>query len=43
VATSPDGVETRRGVLRFDRATIRQGDVGATAQPSLGEPMGRKG
>ena len=43
VATSPDGVETRRGVLRFDRATAREGDVGATAQPSLGEPMGRKG
>jgi hypothetical protein len=42
VATSPDGVETRRGVLRFDRATAREGDVGATAQPSLGEPMGRK-
>jgi hypothetical protein len=43
VATSPDGVETRRGVLRFDRATAREGDVGATAQPPLGEPMGRKG
>jgi hypothetical protein len=42
-ATSPDGVETRRGILRFDRATAREGDVGATAQPSLGEPMGRKG
>jgi len=42
VATSPDGVETRRGVLRFERATAREGDVGATAQPPLGEPMGRK-
>jgi hypothetical protein len=42
-ATSPDDVETRRGILRFDRATAREGDVGATAQPSLGEPMGRKG
>ena len=41
-ATSPDGVETRRGVLRFERATTRQGDVGATAQPQLGAPMGRK-
>jgi hypothetical protein len=41
-ATSPDGVETRRGILRFDRATAREGDVGATAQPPLGEPMGRK-
>jgi hypothetical protein len=42
VATSPDGVETRRGVLRFDRATAREGDVGSTAQPPLGAPMGRK-
>jgi hypothetical protein len=42
-ATSPDGVETRRGVLRFERATTRQGDVGSTAQPALGAPMGRKG
>ena len=41
-ATSPDGVETRRGVLRFERATTRQGDVGSTAQPPLGTPMGRK-
>jgi hypothetical protein len=43
VAVSPDGVETRRGVLRFERETTRQGGVGATAQPDLGEPMGRKG
>lgn len=43
VATSPDGVETRRGVLRFERATAREGDVGSTEQPPLGVPMGRKG
>jgi hypothetical protein len=43
VAVSPDGVETRRGILRFERDTLRQGEVGATAQPPLGEPMGRKG
>jgi hypothetical protein len=42
VATSPDGVETRRGVLRFERATTREGKVGSTAQPPLGAPMGRK-
>ena len=42
VATSPDGVETRRAVLRFERATGREGEVGATAQPPLGEPFGRK-
>lgn len=42
VATSPDGVETRRAVLRFERATGREGDVGATAQPPLGEPLGRR-
>jgi len=42
VATSPDGVETRRAVLKFERATARQGNVGSTAQPSLGAPMGRK-
>jgi hypothetical protein len=43
VATSPDGVETRRAVLRFERASAREGEVGATAQPPLGEPMGRRG
>ena len=43
VATSPDGVETRRAVLRFERATAREGEVGATAQPPLGEPVGRRG
>lgn len=42
VAVSPDGLETRRGVLRFERETTRHGGVGATAQPGLGEPMGRK-
>ena len=42
VATSPDGVETRRAVLKFERATARQGDIGATAQPPLAAPMGRK-
>ena len=42
VATSADGVETRRGVLRFERATAREGEVGSTAQPPLGQPMGRK-
>lgn len=42
-ATSPDGMETRRGVLRFERATAREGEVGSTAQPPLGAPMGRKG
>jgi hypothetical protein len=36
-------VETRRGVLRFERATTRSGDITATAQPPLGAPMGRKG
>jgi hypothetical protein len=42
VATSPDGVETRRAVLRFERATDREGDVGDTAQPPLPEPLGRR-
>ncbi len=42
VATSPDGVETRRAVLRFERGTEREGDVGSTAQPPLKKPMGRK-
>ncbi|MBU3664607.1 MAG: DUF4912 domain-containing protein [Chthoniobacterales bacterium] len=41
-ATSPDGVETRRAVLRFERTTGREGDVGSTAQPSLGAPVGRQ-
>lgn len=42
VATSPDGVETRRAVLRFERGTEREGDVGSTAQPPLKKPLGRK-
>ena len=42
VATSPDGAETRRGVLRFERLTTREGDVASTTQPPLGVPMGRK-
>ena len=42
VATSPDGVETRRAVLRFERATGREGDVGSTSQPPFAAPMGRK-
>ena len=42
VATSPDGAETRHGVLRFERSTTRDGDVASTTQPPLGVPMGRK-
>ena len=43
VAESPDGVEQRSAMLRFDRATGRCGVVGATPQPAfLAEPMGRK-
>lgn len=42
VAISPDGKETRRAALRFERSTSREGDVGATAQPPLGEPTGKK-
>ncbi|MGA0093887.1 MAG: DUF4912 domain-containing protein [Chthoniobacterales bacterium] len=42
VATSPDGLETRRAVLKFERATARHGDVGATTQPLIPAPMGRK-
>ena len=42
VATSPDGVETRRGVLCFERSTSREGDIASSAQPPLGAPMGRK-
>ena len=40
VATSPDGQETRRAVLRFERVTAREGDVSATAQPLMQRPMG---
>ncbi len=42
VATSPDGAETRHGVLRFERSTMREGDIASTAPPPLGVPMGRK-
>lgn len=35
VARSPDGKETRSATLRFARATAREGDVGATAQPDF--------
>lgn len=40
VAVSPDGVETRSAILRFDRATTKHGGVDDTAQPPLGAPMG---
>lgn len=43
VATSPDGVETRTAVLRFERGTARAGgDVGHTAQPPLDAPIGSR-
>ena len=44
VAESPDGVEQRSASLRFERASVRKGDVGHTAQPEhLGvHPMGKK-
>ena len=43
VAESPDGVEQRSAALRFERGTVRTGDVGATAQPEhLGTPIGQK-
>lgn len=40
VATSPDGVESRTAILRFDRNTQKHGKVDDTAQPPLGTPMG---
>jgi hypothetical protein len=40
VATSPDGVETRSAVLRFERGTQKQGQVDDTAQPPLAAPLG---
>jgi len=40
VATSPDGVETRRALLRFDRGAQKTAQVDDTAQPALGAPMG---
>ncbi len=42
VATSPDGVETRSATLKFERGTVRSGEVGSTAQPPLAAPMGAK-
>jgi hypothetical protein len=42
VATSPDGVEQRAAVLSFKRGTGRRGEVGHTAQPFIGIPMGSK-
>ena len=41
-ATSPHGLETRRGVLRFERSTPGEGDTTPTVPPPLGAPMGRK-
>ena len=41
VATSPDGLETRKAFLRFERDTGKVGGVDDTAQPPLGEPMGK--
>ena len=43
VAQSPDGQEERCASLRFERGTVRRGEVGATRQPDyLAEPMGRR-
>jgi len=41
IAVSPDGVETRKAVLRFERGTEKVGGVDDTGQPPLVEPMGR--
>ena len=40
VAVSPDGVESRSAILRFQRGTQKSGKVDDTAQPSLAPPMG---
>ena len=40
VAISPDGVESRSAILRFQRGTQKSGKVEDTAQPPLGPPMG---
>ncbi len=40
VAVSPDGVESRSAILRFERGTQKAGKVGDTSQPSLPPPMG---
>jgi hypothetical protein len=44
IAESPDGVEQRSATLRFERGTVRKGEVAHSAQPEhLGaHPMGRK-
>jgi len=42
VATSPDGLETRRAVLHFERVTGRTGEIGATGQPPLPAPTGQR-
>ena len=39
-AVSPDGVESRSAILRFERGTQKTGKVGDTSQPSLPPPMG---
>ena len=40
VAISPDGVESRSAILRFQRGTQKSGKVDDTAQPPLVPPMG---
>ena len=40
VAISPDGVESRSAVLRFQRGTQKSGKVDDTIQPQLVPPMG---
>jgi hypothetical protein len=42
VAVSPDGQETRRAMLRFERGTEKVGGVDDTPQPPLDKPMGEK-
>jgi hypothetical protein len=40
VAVSPDGVESRSAILRFERGTQKRGKVDDTSQPSFPPPMG---
>jgi len=42
IATSPDGRETRKAILRFERGTLREGKVDATEQSGLSAPMGKR-
>jgi hypothetical protein len=42
VAASPDGKETRRAVLRLERATSREGEIGHTPPSPLSRPMGSR-